>query len=77
MLLGLLSPVSAFAGVATAVCAVIFLWPLNGFGAAVAMMAFAIGAGLAELMRRLSGVSAKPPTAHRADELPPAGPEGL
>lgn len=53
-MLGFLSPVSVFAGCVAAVIAIAALWPLNGFGSAVALFAFAIGGGVTELVRRLA-----------------------
>jgi hypothetical protein len=53
MLLKLLSVKSIAIGVVLSVIALAFLWPLNGLGASVALMAFAIGAGGSELIFRL------------------------
>lgn len=61
MLLNLLSVKSVAIGVVLSVIALAFLWPLNGLGASVALMAFAIGAGGSELIVRL--LRPRPPTA--------------
>ncbi len=53
MLINLLSVKSVAIGVVLSVIALAFLWPLNGLGASVALMAFAIGAGASELIFRL------------------------
>jgi hypothetical protein len=53
MLLKLLSPVSVLTGVLSAAVALAVLWPVDRYGAPLALMAFAIGSGLMELFRRL------------------------
>ena len=58
MLLKLLSPASVLAGVIAAALALAVLWPVDKYGTGVAGMAFAVGAGLFELIRRLRSPAA-------------------
>lgn len=58
MLLKLLSPASVLAGLIAAALALSALWPVDDYGTAVALMAFAVGAGLFELIRRLRAPTA-------------------
>ena len=68
MLLKLLSVKAVAIGLVLSVIALAFLWPLNGFGASVALMAFAVGAGGSELIFRLLR-----PRAPTANDQPRAG----
>lgn len=62
-------------GVVLSVFALVFLRPLNGFAASVALMAFVIGAGGSELIFRL--LKSRTPTASEkpaaASKKPAAG----
>lgn len=53
MLIKLLSAKAVAIGVVFSAIAFVFLWPLNGLGASVALLAFVIGAGGSELIFRL------------------------
>ncbi|KAK43929.1 MULTISPECIES: hypothetical protein [Burkholderiaceae] len=68
MLIKELSAKAVAIGVVLSVCALVFLWPLNGFGASVALIAFVIGAGGSELIFRLSKPRTPP-----GSEKPAAG----
>ena len=68
MLLKLLSPISVLAGLIAAAVALAVLWPVDEYGTGVAVMAFALGAGLFEVIRRMKGSPAPPPTADSKHE---------
>jgi hypothetical protein len=53
MFLKFLSPVSILVGIVVAVAVLIYLSPLDGHGAPVALLAFCVGAGACELIRRI------------------------
>ena len=65
MLIKLLSVKAVASGVVLSVIALVFCWPLNGLGSSVALMAFVIGAGGAELILRLLN-----PRAPKASDTP-------
>jgi len=61
MLFNLLSPVAVLFGIVLAAVTVIFLWPVGEYGVPIALMAFAVGAGLTEIIRRLTHSGAAKP----------------
>lgn len=65
MLLKLLSPISVLAGLVTAVIAIAVLWPVDEYGTPVALMAFALGAGIWELVRRIRAPAAAAPAVRK------------